>query len=791
MHSPETTSRPRVAVVLAAGRGTRMHSASTGPKCLLPLGQLAILDHVLASLPPWVEDISVVVPRDDHAISAHLAVRYASPDVRLHVVRNVEDDPAGTMSSLLASKPLIEQLLGHAGSDAFLCLNGDDVLDPGDLVRLSLVDPPAVLCHKGGGQARQPSSLIERRLPSLHPAYNTGAYKLTLGIFALPVRLSKRTGEQSLPATLEELPHLSGVLSTGWYPNNTPTEYKKTKAAMKPYLRETESAATSTADIDLADTKNAIELYRLCELGLFGEGGLGSQLAHEQIRRGIEAVQESVKRGGVVVMGAGTSGRLARLACNLIRSAVPNMADRIRSGLAGGLTGFVRTPPGEEDDPNRGVAELRRLAAGLSAPAVIGITCGMSAAYVGGALRTVLREGGFPILMGFNPPIDATDTKVGFGNWSMRSLAQQLDVYPDSLVIYPRLGPEAIAGSVRLKGGTATIVLLMQLLGGAVLRGFDHSEFLRQVRETINAAYEDRDGLCNLIEAIAKRLVKRDASKTHTSRCFYVGDGFCGLIAFMDANSCVTTFGSHHDDLRGVLLDGWDTILAPTDGGFTLPPEGVFRIDLDFWREQVLPTLTPSDLVIHVIHGPQPSKHLLSALCARGVQQATIVVSDNNDERTSLAAEPLIHLRIPHSSHLAIRGCLALLAVKILLNCASTLAHVKRGRTYRNRMIHLALVNNKVFERAVREIAYILDGSPEDAFEALLRAIYLQDDVTQLRERPMEEHVRHGASRRDAVPLALVLGTAKQQGTIAAAVAALSREPIIRKLLSPPRATHA
>ena len=156
-----------------------------------------------------------------------------------------------------------------------------------------------------------PSGLIHRKLPELSPAFNSGAYKLTLGIFEQPVRLSPRTGEQSLPATIEGFSKIAGVLAAAWHPNNTPDDYERTKAATAPRIRPTETAAAVTADIDIVGTKPAIELYRQCEEGLYGEGGIGSGVVSEQVLNAIEATREGVERGGVVVIGAGTSRRIA------------------------------------------------------------------------------------------------------------------------------------------------------------------------------------------------------------------------------------------------------------------------------------------------------------------------------------------------------------------------------------------------------------------------------------------------------------------------------------------------
>jgi N-acetylmuramic acid 6-phosphate etherase len=761
-----------------------MRSVTAGPKCLLPIAGRTIIDEVLMSLPPWIDHAIVVVSVEDEAISSHLAVHYDDPNLRIHVLR--QEEPRGTMSGLITAQPLLKQLLGgEAGDQTFLCLNSDDVLDSGDLLLLSLAQAPAVLCYRGEVPGHSSSRLVEQRLPALHPAFNTGAYKLPLIIFQHPPRNSPRTGEQSLPATLEDFDTLHPVLAAAWFPNNTPDDYQRTQAAFQGQLRVTEGPAEVTADIDLLSTDEAVDRYRRCEAGLFEGSGLGGEEVASTLEACTARIAQSLgQKGGVILLGAGTSGRLDRIMRNLVHDAAPHLREYVRSGLSGGLPGFVRTPAGEEDDPNRGVADFERLAAGLVSPVVIGITCGMSAAYIGGALRSALRAGsGYPILLGFNPPHRAKDLRVGYGNWSMRHLALQLKTSPDAAVLCPDVGSEAIAGSVRLKGGTATLILLMQLLGRAAVPGFGHASFLTQVREAIDGCYSDRQGLCKLIEAIAARLIGRDAGRENGGRCYYVGSGLCGLMGFMDGNGCVTTFGSRLDDLRGVLLDGWESFLGSTDRELYTPGEDVFRLDYRFWETCVLPSLTPRDLVIHVIAEAGTRAELLSALTMQKVPQAALVVGHEDHSVASLEAEPVIRIPIPATILSSISRFLAVLAVKTVTNCVSTLAHVRRGRTYGNRMIDLALVNNKVFERAIREIAGIHCIPHGLAREALLRSVYLQEEVSEsLRDRPIEEHVRHAAARRSAVPLAILLADPSRHLTVTEGRAELARTPIVRKL---------
>src|SRR5579863_3989112 len=109
MPSPNPLGLPHVATILAAGKGSRMRNATSGPKCLLRLKDRTILDEVLMRLPPGVTDAIVVISAEGDAIAHHLAVNYSDPPVAIHVVR--QSGPSGTMSALTAARPLLERLV--------------------------------------------------------------------------------------------------------------------------------------------------------------------------------------------------------------------------------------------------------------------------------------------------------------------------------------------------------------------------------------------------------------------------------------------------------------------------------------------------------------------------------------------------------------------------------------------------------------------------------------------------------------------------------------------------------
>ena len=112
----------RKAVILAAGRGTRLGTlAEEMPKCLLPVGGKALLDHHLDSLAAaGIQDVTVVVGFEGDRVVAHAAGR----------CRIVVNDRYETTNSIVSLHLAGAHLRGHA----FVMQNGDVLYHP-ELIR--------------------------------------------------------------------------------------------------------------------------------------------------------------------------------------------------------------------------------------------------------------------------------------------------------------------------------------------------------------------------------------------------------------------------------------------------------------------------------------------------------------------------------------------------------------------------------------------------------------------------------------------------------------------------------
>jgi N-acetylmuramic acid 6-phosphate etherase len=201
----------------------------------------------------------------------------------------------------------------------------------------------------------------------------------------------------------------------------------------------TEAQNPRTVDID---TLSSLEIVTLIN----EEDRRVAEAVREQlpqIARAVDIAVGRLKRGGrLLYCGAGTSGRLGVLDASEMPSTFNAPPDMVQGFVAGGDVALRRAVEAAEDDPEAGARTLREATVG-EPDVVVGITASGGAPWVLGAVAEAKRRGAATIGLTCNP--DAP-------------LARQVD-----LSIIPVVGPEVIAGSSRMKAGTAQKMVLNML----------------------------------------------------------------------------------------------------------------------------------------------------------------------------------------------------------------------------------------------------------------------------------------------------------------------------------------
>ena len=170
----------------------------------------------------------------------------------------------------------------------------------------------------------------------------------------------------------------------------------------------------------------------------------------ERIAVGIEIVSQALRKGGrIIFVGAGTSGRLGILESAEMPPTFGTSADLVLAIMAGGKNAFLRAKEGVEDNYEEGARSIMRLHPGKK-DVVIGVSASGMTQFVRGALTRARRAG----------------SKIIFVTCDPRT---ELQTFVD-LTIAPAVGPEVIAGSTRLKAGTATKMVLNMLTTASMIR---------------------------------------------------------------------------------------------------------------------------------------------------------------------------------------------------------------------------------------------------------------------------------------------------------------------------------
>jgi N-acetylmuramic acid 6-phosphate etherase len=163
----------------------------------------------------------------------------------------------------------------------------------------------------------------------------------------------------------------------------------------------------------------------------------------ERIAHGVEIIVQALKKGGrLIFVGAGTSGRLGVVEASEMPPTFGTSPSLVQAIMAGGQDAVFRAKEGVEDNFEEGARSIARLRL-TRKDVVVGVSASGMTPFVRGGLTRARKAG----------------AKIIFVTcWPGSELQNFVD-----LQIAPAVGPEIIAGSTRLKAGTATKMVLNML----------------------------------------------------------------------------------------------------------------------------------------------------------------------------------------------------------------------------------------------------------------------------------------------------------------------------------------
>jgi N-acetylmuramic acid 6-phosphate etherase len=174
------------------------------------------------------------------------------------------------------------------------------------------------------------------------------------------------------------------------------------------------------------------------------------QKERERIAHGIEIITQALRKGGrIIFIGAGTSGRLGVVEAAEMPPTFGTDPRIVQAIMAGGQAAVFQAKEGVEDNYEEGGRSIGRLRL-TNRDVVVGVSASGITPFVRGALTRGRKAG----------------AKIIFVTcWPGSELQNFVD-----LIIAPGVGPEIIAGSTRLKAGTATKMVLNMLTTVAMIK---------------------------------------------------------------------------------------------------------------------------------------------------------------------------------------------------------------------------------------------------------------------------------------------------------------------------------
>ena len=209
-----------------------------------------------------------------------------------------------------------------------------------------------------------------------------------------------------------------------------------------------------------------------------------------------------------------------------------------------------------------------------------------------------------------------------------------------------------------------------------------------------------------LTEAITVKLL-------NGGRLFYIGAGTSGRLGMVDASECPPTFGVPQDLVVGIIAGGHKAMFHAVENA----EDDTQQAWLDLQAHQI----STSDFVIgiaasgttpYVIGGLEKCK-------AAGILTGSIACNKNSplSAASNFPIEVVVGPEFITGSTRMKSGT----AQKLVLNMISTTVMIKLGRIKDNKMVHMQLTNQKLFDRGVKMIMGELNINVVEIASTLLK----------------------------------------------------------------------
>ncbi len=246
-----------------------------------------------------------------------------------------------------------------------------------------------------------------------------------------------------------------------------------------------------------------------------------------KIARAVDGIAARIRKGGrLFYIGAGTSGRLGVLDASECPPTFGVPRTLVQGIIAGGTRALTESVEGAEDHEEQGARDLR--ARGMtSGDVVVGLAASGSTPYALGALKYARKHGAYTIALTMNR------------GSAISRLAH--------VTIAPETGPEVIAGSTRMKAGTAEKMVLNMLSTAVMIRlGHVYDNWMIKVAKT-NKKLRER-ALRNLTNATGTHVLTAEHALRQAGDSLQVA--LIMLKAGLNARQARLRLAATHGNLR-------------------------------------------------------------------------------------------------------------------------------------------------------------------------------------------------------------------------------------------------
>jgi N-acetylmuramic acid 6-phosphate etherase len=258
-------------------------------------------------------------------------------------------------------------------------------------------------------------------------------------------------------------------------------------------LIPTEQNNPRTQDIDLLSTESMLERLNLEDQSV----AIAVQAAIPMITPVVDAIVASIQEGGrLFYFGAGTSGRLGVLDASECPPTYGVKPDLVQAFIAGGEKALRFAVEGAEDSAELGKEDIEK-AALKAGDVVVGLSASGGAPYVVAAMESAQQKGCVTACITCNPK---------------SQLAAVVN-----LPIVVEVGAEPIAGSTRMKSGTAQKLILNMLTTGAMIQlGKTYRNFMVDVQTTNKKLVLRAKRIVSQLGGVSQEQAEKLLEQTHS-----------------------------------------------------------------------------------------------------------------------------------------------------------------------------------------------------------------------------------------------------------------------------------